>query len=489
MTTISNIKAPTDQSMLPRNIIAPLLAVTLGIFMVILDSTAVNVILPRLTKEFNSTLSVIQWAVTGYTLALSAVIPLAGWMSKRFGAKRVFLVSVALFTLGSVLCSLAITPEQIIAFRVIQGLGGGMVAPIAMALTYKLSPPEKVGMIMAMLGIPMLIAPALGPVLAGWLADYVSWQWVFLINLPIGIIAILFGLRVLPNSEPTKRLALDMAGMLLAPIAFASLAYGISEGGSSWTSMRTLTGLLVGIIGLMIFIYVELRHKQPLLDLRIFFLQDFRKGIAVLWIYQIAMGAVFFIVPIFLQQIQGYSSFRAGLIMLPMAVSSAVFMQIGGRLFDKRGVRLVAISGLGFVTLGVFLFSQIPASSGSSMIILPLVFVGAGMGSSMMPLNAHVIQTAPPDKVEHVTSLTNAMQQVMSSFAVTGVTSILALRTAYYTREAANPLSVGVSSYGDTFLVIAAIALCAVLASLLLTKSNMFKNETEKPEPSAMTVL
>src|SRR6478735_12068806 len=192
---MSTKKENNNEAFSIKTIIGPLLAVIVGMIMVILDSTAMNVALPGIVEDFKSDVSTMQWSITGYTLALSAVIPLAGWMTDRFGAKKIFLITITLFTLGSVLCSVAQTPEQLIIYRVIQGLGGGMVAPIGMAMIFRLAPPERRGSIMGMLGIPMLLAPALGPVLSGWFIESLSWHWIFLINLPIGIAAFILCIK------------------------------------------------------------------------------------------------------------------------------------------------------------------------------------------------------------------------------------------------------------------------------------------------------
>jgi len=186
MSTSSISKGLNEAPQSIKDILVPLIAIIIGLFMVILDGTAMNVALPGLVLEFDSTLGLLQWTVTGYALAQAAVIPLAGWLSDRFGAKRIFLISVALFTVGSLLCALATSPIQLIIYRVLQGMGGGMVMPIAMAFTYRLSPPGKVGAVMGMMGIPILLAPALGPIIAGALVDFATWQWIFIINLPIG---------------------------------------------------------------------------------------------------------------------------------------------------------------------------------------------------------------------------------------------------------------------------------------------------------------
>ncbi|MDQ0921003.1 DHA2 family efflux MFS transporter permease subunit [Paenibacillus sp. V4I5] len=212
------------------SILVPLIAIISGIFMVILDTTAMNVALSKLVVDFKTDLPTIQWTVTGYMLATAAVIPLAGWLSDRFGAKNVFLTSVVLFTIASVLCATPNSAEWLIVFRILQGLGGGFVMPVAMAYVFRLSPPNKIGQVMGMLGVPILLAPAIGPILSGWLVEYHSWHWIFLINLPVGIFSFIFGLWKLPAVARKKVAGFDLPGMILGPIAFASLSYGITQG-------------------------------------------------------------------------------------------------------------------------------------------------------------------------------------------------------------------------------------------------------------------
>lgn len=212
------------------SILVPLLAIIAGVFMVVLDSTAMNVALSRLVVDFKTDLHTLQWVVTGYMLAQASVIPLSGWLSDRFGAKKVFLTAVIVFTIGSILCATPSSAEWLIVFRVIQGLGGGCVLPVGMAYVYRLAPKSKVGVVMGIMGIPVLFAPAIGPVLSGWLVEYHSWRWIFLINIPIGIIAVLIGLRKLPNAAKNSVPGMDKFGMVLGPLAFASLTYGVSQG-------------------------------------------------------------------------------------------------------------------------------------------------------------------------------------------------------------------------------------------------------------------
>lgn len=452
-------------------ILVPLITIILGLFMVVLDGSAVNVALPKLSSAFNSSLTTLQWTVTGYVLANAAVIPLAGWLSDRFGAKQIFLFSVGFFTLGSLLCSIATDPTQLIIYRIIQGVGGGMVMPIAFAFVYQLAPPHKVGAVMGIMGIPVLLAPALGPLLAGWLVDYAAWQWIFIINIPIGILAVIIGIRFLPNIKRQPVTALDIWGMILAPIAFAGLSYGVSEGINGWTSTKTLTGLGIGFVALVLFVIVELRHKQPILELRVFKSMDFSKGIVIQWISQIALFGSMFIVPLFLQQAQNYSAFDTGLIMLPQAIAAGIFMPISGALFDRIGARPLVMAGMAFVTAATFMLTQVSAADGISSLILPLSLLGAGMGISLMPLNTHLIQASPQNLVGRVTSLTNAAQQVMSSFAIAGLMTILTSNMkGFMPADGIPTIETWTNSFSGTFKVLVYIAIVGVVLGVLLKK-------------------
>lgn len=422
------VTAPTHFSM--RAIIGPLVAIIFGVFMVVLDSTAMNVALPSLVTGLHGPLSTLQWTITGYVLAQATVIPLAGWLSDRFGAKRVFLSSVALFTFGSILCATAQDSTMLIAFRVLQGLGGGMVAPIAIAFTYRLSPPERVGAVMGIMGIPILFAPALGPVVAGWLVQYASWRWIFLVNLPVGIVGLLIGLRCLPAIDRQRVAGLDLPGMVLGPLAFAALCYGVSQGSTSWTSPETLGGLVVGALALVTFAGVELRAQAPLLELRVFRSVHFSLGIVAQWIGQCSLFGTLFLVPLFLEQARGYGAFDTGLSMLPYAIAAAICMPLGGSLSDRIGARPLVVAGLGLIAGAVAILSHVdPATQGSGLIV-PLVMTGAGMGLMFMTLTTYLLKAAPRHLVGRVTSLTNSLQQVITSLSIAGLATIVTTRAA-----------------------------------------------------------
>ncbi|MGG1516138.1 MDR family MFS transporter [Paenibacillus oryzisoli] len=470
------------------SIIVPLIAIIVGIFMVILDTTAMNVALSKLVVDFKTDLPTIQWAVTGYMLASAAVIPLAGWLSDRFGAKNVFLTSVLLFTIASALCATPNSAEMLIFFRILQGLGGGFVMPVAMAYVYRLSPPNKIGQVMGMLGVPILLAPAIGPVLSGWLVEYHSWHWIFIINLPVGIVSFVFGMWKLPIAPRKPVAGFDLPGMILGPIAFAALSYGITQGAGSWTSTKTLTGLIVGGLALIAFVIVELRAKIPLLELRVFKSVDFSFGIFVQWVVQFSLFGAIFLLPQFLQQARGYGAFDTGLSLFPQALASAFMMPIGGYLYDKIGVRWLVVIGLSLVSGAIFQYSHVSATTEGHDLILPLIMAGAGMGLMMMPINSHLIQKAPQDLVSRVTSLTSAMQQVISSFAVAIVVTIL---TAKVTAEikaqklaVTSPadmqkamLTVAPDAFGQTFHIMLFVAICGAVLGLFLRRGRKAKSE------------
>jgi drug resistance transporter, EmrB/QacA subfamily len=472
-----------------KAIIPQLIAIVIGMIMVILDSTAMNVAIPSLVKDLDSDLDTIKWTITGYTLAMSAVIPLAGWLSDRIGAKRVFLTSIVLFTIGSALCAIAQSPTELILFRVLQGLGGGMVAPVGMAMVFSLAPPEKRGAVMGFLGIPVLLGPALGPILSGYLIEYQSWHWIFLINLPVGILAVILIIYLLPKSKLNEKVPhLDWMGMILAPIAFAMLAYGISEGGSSWTSAETLTGLIVGGIALILFIISALSQKEPLLELRVFRSSDFTRGILLLWVVMFAMFGIMVIVPLYLQNIKGYSALHTGLMLLPQALLSGIGMPISGKLFDKLGARPLALMGLSLIAAAMFTLSSVTVDTSDFLILFSLGLMGLGMGFTMMPLNTHVMNASPRQLVSRVTSLTTAAQQIVVSFAVTVLTMYMTSQTTEHAKDAgqaANPLKAMVDGFGDTFFLVACIAVAGVLFALFLRKPKQAEGDT-KVDPTVM---
>jgi EmrB/QacA subfamily drug resistance transporter len=459
-----------------RSVLIPLIAIILGTFMVILDNTVVNVALPTLSRVFDSDVALLQWILTGYMLAQAAVIPLSGWASDRFGAKRVYVISLVLFTAGSAVCGLATSPQMLIATRVIQGLGGGMLMPIGMAVLYRLTPPDRRGTIMGLFGIPVMVAPALGPLLSGYLLQYADWRLIFLINLPVGLVALLIGLRVLP-SIPAGRAPgrLDSIGMILGPLAFTAISFGVNQSTTAgWTATSTLGGIGLGLVALVGFIWRELTAADPILELRVFRSRDFSLAILTQWAAFGAMFGTFFLVPVFLQQVRGYGAFETGIYTLPTAIASAIFMQIGGRAFDRVGVRPPVLAGITLIATAMWLMTGLNGQTTGIGLIAPLTCLGAGMGLMMMALNTHLLNTAPQQLIGRVTSLTSALQNVVASLAIATFATILQTRISAHIAD----VSVGISApsagalldatalaFGDVYrgaLLVVALGWCLV---------------------------
>ncbi len=295
--------------------------------MSILDITVVGVALRTFQQEFDATTAQVAWTMTGYTLALAAVIPLTGWAADRFGTKRLYMLAILLFVLGSVLCSTASSLELLVTYRVLQGLGGGMLMPLGMTILTRAAGQERVGRVMAVLGIPMLLGPIFGPILGGWLIDIASWHWIFLINLPIGIAALTYAWFALPRDDVSPSERFDFVGMLLLSPGLASLLYGISsipaakeEHGTIWTAQVVAT-TLVGIVLVAAFVPWALRKKNihPLVELRLF--KDSHMTIAVITMALFAMAffGASLLFTLYFQEVRGYSPVKSGWAIAPQA--------------------------------------------------------------------------------------------------------------------------------------------------------------------------
>ncbi|ERM16335.1 MDR family MFS transporter [Brevibacillus laterosporus] len=456
-----------------KSFIYAMIAIIPGMMMVMLNSTAMNVAIPSLTQDFQVSFETLQWVINGYMLAMAATVPISGWFSDRIGAGRAYLMTIMLFIFGSLLCSMAQNSEQLIAFRIIQGLGGGMVQPIGMAMIYRLAPPDKKGQIMGMIGIPMLIAPATGPILSGWFLEAMGWQWIFLINLPIGTIAVWLGLRHLCKhvhlqKTHNKQQPFDRLGAMLAPTAFVLLALSINQHSTNkWGS------ILMGGTGTLLLIWLcihELRHENPILELRAFRAYRFRRGMIVSTIQYAALNGSLVFIPIFLQKYRSYSPFDAGIIMSMLAITSGLLMPVGGKIYDRFGIRPLACSGMGTIAVALLLLSRISDITHYLQIAGIVGLLGIGMGLCMMSLNTYILQSAPASMISRITPLTAAGANLIIPVAIACLSNFQAMRTFSHTvnEYKDNPVAAEMIAYSDTFLLTACFALGGAFVSLLL---------------------
>jgi len=319
--------------------------------MSILDVTVVNVAINTLAREFDTTLATIQWVATGYTLALATVIPLSGWAADRFGTKRLYMGSIALFMLGSALAGLAWSADSIIFFRVLQGLGGGMIMPAGMTILTRTAGPARVGRVMSIVGVPMLLGPILGPILGGFLVDQVSWRWIFFINIPIGIAALIASARVLPRDQPRPTERFDALGLALLSPGLALVIYGLAQSSShgGFGAPGVFIPIIVGLVLLATFVWHGLRTPHPLIDLRLFQNRVFAAATATLTVFALAVFGGMLLLPLYFQAVRGEDALVSGLLMAPQGIGAMITMPIAGQLTDRMGVGKIVLPGMALI--------------------------------------------------------------------------------------------------------------------------------------------
>ncbi|GMA64301.1 putative MFS-type transporter YhcA [Alicyclobacillus fastidiosus] len=406
--------------------------------MAILDTSIVNVAIPTMENDLNTTTAQIQWVLTAYMLTLGVLIPISGWLTDRFGSRQLFLFSLAIFTIGSALCGMSWNLSSILFFRIIQGVGGAFMQPVAMSMIYRIFPPERRGTIMGIFGIAMMVAPAIGPVLSGYFVDYASWRLIFYINVPIGIAAVLLGYFSLYDFPHEQKGKLDIWGLVFSTIGFFSLLYGFNEVSSDgWKSSTVVLSLMIGIVFLVLFIITELKVENPMLNLSVLNNYMFSMSLVISSIIFTAMFVGIFLLPLYLQDIMGYTAVRTGLFMTPAALATAVMMPISGKLFDKIGARPLGLIGLLVITLSTYGFTTLGLQTSSAHIQWLYIIRSIGMGMTMMPIMTAGMNTVPIKLVSQGTAMTNTVRQVSSSLGTAILTSYMTTQATLHTTQLA----------------------------------------------------
>jgi EmrB/QacA subfamily drug resistance transporter len=411
--------------------------VIFGLFMTILDGTIVNIAIPRLQTAFGSTLTSVQWVLTAYTLVQGVATPLTAFLAQRLGQKRLYLLALTGFTVGSILCGFAFNLPMLIFFRVVQGAMGAFMSPLAITLLYSEFPPEERGVALGALGIPILLAPALGPTIGGYIVTFLGWQLIFFINVPIGIIGGILGLIFLHESRVERRTSFDIPGFLLSAIGLSTLLYGLSDASTDgWGSAKVIAFLGVGILSLIAFVIVELEiarnEGQPLLDLRVFASLSFTTSTIATVFVTFALYGGLFLVPIYLQNLRGLSAYQSGLLLLPQAFASMVASLVAGRLVDKVGVRWVIVPGLCILAFALWLFSSIDINTPYSTIQVWLIFRSFALGFCFQPLSVSAFAEIRQGRLSQATSVSTTIRFVISSLAVAVVATLVQSRTSFH---------------------------------------------------------
>lgn len=413
------------------------IVVIFGLFMTILDGTIVNIAIPRLQNAFGADLTSVQWVLTAYTLVQGVATPLTAFLSQRIGSKRLYLIALVGFTIGSALCGLSFNLGMLIFFRVLQGAMGAFMSPLAITLLYSEFPPNERGTALGALGVPILLAPAFGPTIGGYIVTYLGWQLIFYINLPIGIIGLILGIIYLRETRTNAHAPFDIPGFLCSAIGLSTLLYGMSDASTDgWGSTKVLAFLTIGVIMLALFVFVELRTAarggQPLLDLRVFVNGPFTTSSLASIIVTFALYGGLFIVPIYLQNLRGLSAFQAGLLLLPQAFASMVASVISGRLVDRIGVRAVVIPGLVILAVALWLFTFINVNTPYTTIQLWLILRSLALGACFQPLSVSAFSEMGPRQLPQATAVSTTLRFVMSSFAVAVIATLVQAQTSIH---------------------------------------------------------
>jgi EmrB/QacA subfamily drug resistance transporter len=443
--------------------------VILGMIMSILDTTIVNVALHTLRSDLHSSISQIQWVITGYLLSLAAVIPVTGWAARRYGAKRVYMVSLVLFTGGSALCAIATSTTTLVLFRVLQGVGGGMIMPVGQLIMAQVAGPKRMGRVMGIVAMPAMLAPILGPVVGGVILQYFHWSWIFLVNVPIGVIALALAWRMLPHTDSGHAARLDFLGLALLSSASSALVFGLSElaTNSSLTAPIVVWPVVAGVVLAVLFCWHALRVEHPLLDVRLYTNRVFAAASVTTFGLGAALFGAMILVPLYYQEVRHESVIVTGLLTGPQGLGMLLVMPLAGRFSDRFGGGRVALAGVGLLSLASLPLAFI--GSGTSIVELSLVLVlrGVGIGFSFMPAMTAAFASLRPDQLSDATPQLNVLQRIGGAIG-TAVLAVVLQRAT----EHAHTVSGAAGAFGTAFWWSVGICVLSLIPCLVLLRAE-----------------
>jgi EmrB/QacA subfamily drug resistance transporter len=462
-----------------------------AMFISIMDVTIVNVALPTIGREFSVSPTAVDSISIAFLVSLAVFIPASGWLGDRFGGKRVLLIAIAVFTAASALCGLASSLGELVAFRILQGAGGGMLAPVGMAMLFRAFPPEERIRASAILTVPTAFAPALGPVLGGLLVTELSWRWVFYVNVPIGAVAIAFGALFLRQSAESHPGRFDLPGFLLSGTGLGLLMYGVSEGPDlGWGSAAVLGTIAAGLVLLLAMVVVELRTAEPIVALRLFGNRLFRSANGVMIPASIAFLGTLFVISLYYQDGRGLSALGSGLSTFPEAIGVMLGAQLSSRvLYPLLGPRRHIAIGLAGTSLSIGLLALLTAQSSLWWARLLMFSLGFAMAQVFVPTQAAAFATISPAATGRASTTFNALRQLGGAIGVALLTTVIVLVGS--THRVAGHEVPNLAAYRITFLVAAAVCLAGLASALTIRDADAAatiparRNRAAVPAPSA----
>ncbi|MGN7359149.1 DHA2 family efflux MFS transporter permease subunit [Paenibacillus sp. SAF-054] len=411
----------------------------LGAFISILNQTLLNVAIPHLMNEFNVSATTVQWLSTAYMLVNGVLVPVTAFLIESYGTRALFITAMALFTAGAVLCAVSNSFVLMLVGRIIQASGAGIIMPVVMNVFLTVFPPEKRGTAMGTMGIAMMFAPALGPTLSGWIVEHYTWRILFFMVIPLALLDILFAYKWLTNVNKLTKPKFDFWGVVFSTLGFGVLLYGFSSAGDKgWESVTVLGSLFVGAIFILLFILRELRMEVPMLEFRVFKYDIFTVSTIVGGLVNMAMFGAMLLLPIYLQNIRGFTPLQSGLLLLPGALLMGVMSPISGAIFDKIGARPLAIVGLLITAVTTFEFSKLTSDTSFSHLLMLYTVRSFGMSLIMMSVQTEGLNQLPPRLGAHGTAMSNTMRQVAGSIGTALLVTVMSTRSTLHIANSAN---------------------------------------------------
>jgi EmrB/QacA subfamily drug resistance transporter len=408
----------------------------IGAFISFLNSTLLNVALPSIMKDLDVETATVQWLTTGYMLVNGILIPTTAFLIQKYTVRRLFLVAMVLFTVGTIIAGIAHIFPILLAARMVQAAGSAILMPLLMNVMLVSFPVEKRGAAMGVFGLILMAAPAIGPTLSGWIVEHYDWRMLFHFITPIAVVVLLIGFFLLKDKKEKVDIKLDLFSLLLSSIGFGGLLYGFSSAGSKgWDSPQVYATIIVGAISLVWFILRQSNLERPMLNFGVFKFPMFSLASAITIVVNMALFSGFLLLPIYVQTIRGISPLDAGLMLLPGAVLMSIMSPITGRLFDKFGGRILAILGLAITTLATYLFSNLTFETPYYYLMIVHAIRMFGMSMVMMPVSTNGLNQLPKHLYPHGTAMNNTLNQVSGAIGTALLITVMSNRTATYAEE------------------------------------------------------
>lgn len=459
---------PQEQSAIDPAVRRTATVLIVGVLAVVFDTTIMSVALHTLSDELHAPISTIQWVTTGYVLAMAATVPISGWLQRFLGGKNAWILALALFLLGSVLCSLSWSAESLIAFRVVQGVGGGIMMPLMMNIIMQAAGGRNLGRISATIGLPAMLGPILGPAIGGVILNGLDWRWIFLVNVPFCVAGLILAAIMLAPDPGNRRARLDVVGLLLLVPSLIALLVGVSNstGAAGFAAGDAWIPLVLGALLLVAFVAYALRiGDRALVDVRLFAKRPVWSSSLLLLLSGLAAYGIMLLLPLYLQNLRGYDVLAAGLFMIPQGIGTLLARPLAGRLVDTVGPRVVALAGFAVVAIATVPFAMSSATTNEWVLMAVLLVRGIGLGGLVLPLMVAPMQSLTKPEIPHASIITRTAQQLGGSFG----TAILAvvLQSAL-TANAAQGAAGAAAAFDQAFWWSIGFTVLAVLLCLFL---------------------